>query len=92
MLRIISAAAGALAGFAVGVAFRPTVFGEKVPLDVILSDDILDEPYRDLILQNLLLAMVAGAVVALLLLPSLVGRWLPASAAVRPGSFRRPGA
>jgi hypothetical protein len=92
MLRIISAAAGALAGFAVGVAFRPTVFGEQVPLDVILSDDVFDEPYRDLILQNLLLAMAAGSAVALLLLPSLVGRWLPASAVARPGALRRPGA
>lgn len=92
MLRIISAAAGALAGFAVGVAFRPTVFGEKVPLDIILSDDILDEPYRDLILQNLLLAMAAGSAVAFILLPSLVERWLPASSAARPGPFRRPGA
>lgn len=87
MLRIVSAAAGALAGFAMAVAFRPTLFGETAPLAVVLSEDTLDEPYRNLILQNLLLAMAAGSVAGILLLPTFLRRVQPA---VPAPPLRRP--
>lgn len=66
MVRILLAAAGAVAGLLLGAAIRPSIFGEPVPYGVILSNLPMDAPFRAQILQTFLLTIAGGVTVALL--------------------------
>jgi hypothetical protein len=67
MVRILLAAAGAVVGLVLGAMLRPSMFGEPVPFDVLVSSHPMDAPFRTQILQTFSLTILGGVAVALLL-------------------------
>ncbi len=66
MVRYLLGAAGAAGGLILGAMIRPSIFGEPVPYDVVLSGHPMDAPFRAQIVQTFSLTILGGIAVALL--------------------------